>query len=82
MIGYDRTFVMHLEHTDWYRGNIYEDAVDGWYGGKSGILHGGLTAGFAVGRAEVAARVEWRRSDGGEPLDPPMVGGLSVSVPF
>ena len=23
-----------------------------------------------------------RRSDGGEPLDPPMVGALSASVPF
>lgn len=82
MIGYDRTFVMHLEHSDWYRDNIYEDAVDGWYGGESGILHGGLAAGLTLGVVEVSARVEWRRPDGGEPLDPPMVGALSASVPF
>lgn len=82
LVGYDRTFVTHIEHSDWYRDNVYAEAVDGWYQGKSGILHGGLAAGFAVGQAELAARVEWRRLDGGETLDPPVVGELSVSVPF
>lgn len=81
-IGYERTFVMHLEHSDWYRDNIYADAVDGWYSGESGILRGGLSAGFAAGVVEVAARVEARRLDGGEQLLPPMVGELSISVPF
>jgi hypothetical protein len=82
LIGYDRTLVMHLEHSDWYRDNIYDGAVDGWYRGESGILHGGLAAGFAVGAVEVAGRVELRRLDGGEQLDPPFVGELSFSVPF
>ncbi len=82
MIGYDRTFVMHLEHSDWYRDNVYDGAVDGWYRGESGILHGGLAAGFAAGAVEVAGRVEMRRLDGGESLDPPFVGELSVSIPF
>ena len=81
-IGYERTFVMHLEHSDWYKDYIYPEAVDGWYSGESGILRGGLAAGFAVGVVEVATRVEWRRLDGGEPLDPPIVGEISFSVPF
>ena len=82
LIGYDRTWVMHIEHSDWYRDNFYEDAVDGWYRGKAGILHGGLTAGIAIGPVEIALRMEWRRVDGGESLDPPFVGGLTLSYPF
>lgn len=81
-IGYDRTFVMHIQHSDWYRRTFYEDAVDGWYRGESGILHGGVSAGVAVGIIEVAARVEWRRLDGGEALDPPVVGDVSVTYAF
>jgi len=82
LIGYDRTLVMHLEHSDWYRDNIYADAVDGWYRGESGILHGGIAAGVAVAGVELAGRVELRRLDGGESLDPPVVGVLSITVPF
>ena len=81
-LGYDRTFVMHLEHSDWYRDNIYAEAVDGWYRGESGIWRAGLAAGVAVGAVEVAARVEMRRLDGGEQLLPPAVGELSLSIPF
>jgi len=82
LVGYDRTVVMLIEHTRWYRDNVYADAVDGWYRGASGILHAGPMAGVAVGPAEVAVRVEWRRMNGGGTLDPPVVGGLSVGVPF
>ena len=82
LIGYDRTLVMHLEHSDWYRNNVYQEATDGWYRGKSGILRGGWVAGFVVGAVEVAGRVEWRRLDGGGRLDPPFVGALSLSIPF
>jgi len=82
LIGYDRTFVMRIEHSRWYRENIYDGAVDGWYRGESGILHGGVNAGFAVGAVEIAARVEWRRLHGGEALDPPLVGGFSLSHAF
>jgi hypothetical protein len=82
LLGYDRTVVVHVEHSRWYRENVYDGAVDGWYRGESGILHGGVTAGFAAGAVEVAARLEWRRLDGGEVLDPPLVGGLTLSHPF
>lgn len=82
LIGYDRTFVMHIEHSDWYRDNVYQDAVDGWYRGESGILRGGVAAGVAVGAVEVAVRAEWRRLDGSAQLDPPLVGELSFTVPF
>jgi hypothetical protein len=81
-IGYDRTMVMHLEHSDWYRDNVYADAVDGWYRGEGGILRGGLAAGIAVGVVEVAGRVEARRLNGGAQLDPPFVGELSFGIPF
>jgi hypothetical protein len=82
LAGYDRTVVMHLGHTDWYRRNVYAGAVDGWYRGESGILHAGVAAGFVISAVEVSARVEWRRLDAGEPLDPPFVGELSFGVPF
>jgi hypothetical protein len=81
-LGYDRTLVMHLEHSDWYRNNIYADAVDGWYRGETGIWHGGLAAGVAIGAVEVASRMEIRRLDGGEQLVPPVVGEISLSIPF
>jgi len=82
LLGYDRTVVLYLEHSDWYRDNVYDGAVDGWYRGESGILHGGLAAGFTAGLVEVSGRVERRRLDGGEALDPPYVGTLSFGVPF
>lgn len=82
LIGYDRNLVMHLEHSDWYRRNVYQDAVDGWYRGEGGILHGGVAAGLTLGVVELAARLELRRLDGGEPVDPPFVGELSLALPF
>jgi hypothetical protein len=82
LVGYDRTIVMHIEHSRWYRENVYDRAVDGWYRGESGILHGGATVGVAVGAVEIAARLEWRRLDKGSALDPPFVGGLSLSHPL
>jgi hypothetical protein len=81
-IGYDRQCVMHIKHSDWYREYFYEEAVDGWYRGKAGILHGGLVTGIAAGPVEIALRLERRRVGGGESLDPPFVGGLTVSYPF
>jgi len=82
LLGYDRTVVMHLEHTRWYRDNVYADAVDGWYRGESGLLHGGPMLGLAAGPTEIVAGVEWRRLDGGAPIDPPFVGRLSLGLPF
>lgn len=82
LVGYDRTFAMHIRHSGWYRKYIYEDAVDGWYRGKAGYVHGGLAAGFAAGRVEAALRLELRRLDGGESLDPPFVGSVTLSYPF
>ena len=82
LIGYDRAIVMQIEHSDWYRENFYDEAVDGWYSCNAGVLHGGLATGIAAGPVELALRLEWRRLDGGESLDPPFVGGLTLSYPF
>jgi hypothetical protein len=82
LIGYDRQCVMHIKHTDWYREYFYENAVDGWYRGKAGILHVGLVTGIAAGPVEIALRLETRRVGGGERLDPPFVGSLNLSYPF
>lgn len=81
-LGYDHTFVTHIDHSDWYRDNIYPDAVDGWYRGDNGIWRFGLSAGFAVGAVELAGRVEMRHLGGDEQLVPPAVGELSLSIPF
>jgi hypothetical protein len=81
-LGYDHTFVMHLDHSDWYRDNIYADAVDGWYRGDNGIWRVGLASGVAIGAVELAGRVEMRHLGGDEQLLPPAVGELSLSIPF
>lgn len=81
-IGYDRTLVMHIEHTRWYRQTSHAGAVDGWYRGEGGILHGGVGSGLVVGSIEFAVRVEWRRLGHGETLDPPIVGDFSIAYVF
>jgi|GEM_PF-1671257 len=42
---YEKIFLNRIEHTDFYRENYYEDAVDGWYKGAGGMFQFGLETG-------------------------------------
>ncbi|WP_167611916.1 hypothetical protein [Maribellus sediminis] len=42
---YEKIYLNHIEHTDFYRENYYEDAVDGWYKGAGGMFQFGLETG-------------------------------------
>jgi len=42
---YEKIYLSHIEHTDFYRENYYEDVVDGWYKGAGGMFQFGLETG-------------------------------------
>lgn len=46
--GYHQNLGLHLEHTDFYREAIYENARDGWYKGAGGYLDIGVTGQFLL----------------------------------
>ncbi len=68
-VGLDKAFVTHMNHREWYRTYFYADAKDGWYRNTGDTVHFGISAGVAVGKAELLARstrtprgYSWRRS--------------------
>lgn len=42
---YEKIYLNYIKHTDFYRENYYEDAVDGWYKGAGGMFQFGLEVG-------------------------------------
>lgn len=42
---YEKIYLNHIEHTDFYRENYFEGAVDGWYKGGGGMFQYGLETG-------------------------------------
>lgn len=80
--GFDKAIITHLRHSDWYRRNYYADARDGWYLDAGGIYHYGVTAGIALGRAEVSGRFGWRRTENFREVSPPVYVSLGVGVGF
>lgn len=45
---YEKIFLNHLKHTDFYRTTYYEEAVDGWYKGAGGMFQFGIEGGITV----------------------------------
>jgi len=76
--GYDKAIITHITQSDWYRDNFYPEAKDGWYLDAGGTFHYGLTGGIALGRAEIFARLGWRRTERFNDLIPPVYGNLGV----
>jgi len=80
--GKDKAVITHVEHTDWYRDHYYPDAKDGWYLDAGGTFHYGLAAGVTVGRAELAGRFGFLRTENFNPVTPPVFGSLGLGIGF
>lgn len=80
--GFDKAIITHLTHSDWYRRHYYPDARDGWYLTGGGVYHYGVTAGVALGSAEVAGRFGWRQTENWKELTPPMYASLGIGIGF
>ena len=80
--GKDKAVITHVEHTDWYRDHYYPDAEDGWYLDAGGTFHYGLAGGVTLGRAELAGRFGFLRTEDFNPMTPPLFGSLGLGIAF
>ncbi len=80
--GRDKAIITHITHSDWYRGNFYRDAKDGWYLDAGGTYHYGVVGGVAIGRTEIGLRAGWLRTEDFNDMVPPMYASLGVGVGF
>jgi len=47
-VEYEKIYLNHIEHTDFYRVTYYEDAEDGWYKGGGGVFQFGIEGGTTI----------------------------------
>jgi hypothetical protein len=80
--GFDKAIITHVTHTDWYRTHYYPDAKDGWYLNAGGTFHYGVTAGLALGRAELVGRFGWVRTEDFNDLLSPVHGSIGLGFGF
>lgn len=80
--GFDKAIITHLTHTDWYRRNVYAGAKDGWYLTGGGTFHYGVTAGMAIGPAEIAVRAGLLRTEDFNELVSPIYTSATVGFRF
>ena len=78
--GFDKSVVMHIKHSEWYRTNIYPNARDAWYGPNGGTYHYGVTGGAVIGPAELMTRAGLLRTERFNDVMPP--GYVSIGVGF
>jgi hypothetical protein len=45
---YEKIYLSHIEHTEFYRKTYYEDAKDGWYGFPGGTFQFGIEGGVTI----------------------------------
>ena len=45
---YEKIYLNHIEHTEFYRKTYYEDAKDGWYKGAGGMFQFGFEGGGTI----------------------------------
>jgi hypothetical protein len=80
--GFDKAIITHVTHTDWYRTHYYPEAKDGWYLNAGGTFHYGVTAGLALGRAELVGRFGWVRTEDFNDLLSPVHGSIGLGFGF
>lgn len=80
--GKDKAVITHVTHSEWYRTYFYPQARDGWYLDAGGTFHYGLTTGITVGRAELAARFGFMRTERFNDVVPPMYASAGIGVGF
>lgn len=80
---YTKFLVTYYQHTDEYREEIYEDAVDGWYFNTGGMLTAGLQGGFSIGRLEFGLRAGvFKTEKWNSPSASPFCANLTVNYHF
>ena len=47
-VEYEKIYLNHIKHTDFYRTTYYEDAEDGWYKGAGGMFQFGVEGGGTI----------------------------------
>ncbi len=80
--GKDKAIITHVTNSDWYRKNFYADAKDGWYLDAGGTYHYGVAGGIVVGRAELAARAGWSRTEKFHDVMPPLYVSAGLGIGF
>jgi hypothetical protein len=48
-----------IEHSDYYRANIYPEAIDGWYKGSGGNIQSGIELGYTF-KDKIRVRMDFR----------------------
>jgi hypothetical protein len=81
-LGYSRSLLLHLTHTQAYRDRVYADAVDGWYQGGAGTVRAGARAGVRLGRVTAQLRGGVTRTDHGDAELVPFYGEAGVALRF
>jgi hypothetical protein len=82
-LGWEQGLATHLHQSNFYQGEIYPDAKDGWIAFPSGRLHVGLYGGFAIGgRIFLAARLGYDRDRTGRGDLVPLAGTLTGAYRF
>ena len=47
-VEYEKIYLNHIKHTEFYRTTYYEDAEDGWYRGAGGMFQFGIEGGGTI----------------------------------
>ena len=82
-LGWQQGLATHIHHSNWYQGEIYPCAKDGWIAFPSGRLDIGFYGGFAIGeRVYLAARLGYDRDRTGHADLLPLVGVLTGAFRF
>jgi hypothetical protein len=81
-LGFDKSIITHVTHSDWYREHFFPDAKDAWYLDTGGTYNAGVTGGLSLGRTEVVGRFGWARTERMNALLPPMYATLGLGVAY
>lgn len=81
---YNRMFSTYIKHTDIYRDNVYEDAVDGWYKNTAANIRIGALINYRIKKFDINLRAGVSKT--GQFNDylfvPSMYGAIGVNFRF
>jgi len=81
---YNYIFTTYIKHTDIYRDNVFEEAVDGWYKNTAANIRIGFLINYRAGRFDINLKAGYSAT--GEFNDylfvPPMYGNFGVNFRF
>ena len=81
-LGFDKEFVTHIKHSDWYKTYFYSDVKDGWYGNTAGNFHYGFRTSFSIAKFEIIFRAGIQKTESFNDLIIPVFGTVGVNYRF